>query len=69
MTVRKASAASLIPGNVIVLEETEYSKSRVVTVDSTKRMPFGIVRIFHSLYGLQHIDAAGAHRFELRETS
>ncbi|AWN07810.1 hypothetical protein HOT31_gp140 [Microbacterium phage Hendrix] len=69
MTGDKKSAASLEEGDFIYLhapgEEAPSTLRRPVRVDHIKRMPYGVVRIYHSLYGLQHVDAAGAHRFLL----
>lgn len=63
------TAARLEAGDrVILAPPTQGSPDqvrRIQTVDHTRRMPNGIVRVFYGRYGMMHVDAAGAHRFEL----
>lgn len=68
--VKYKSAARLQRGDRVLFKSKRDLRNpgdiRVVyTVDHTQRLSYGVVRVFHSRYGLQHIDAAASHRFEL----
>ena len=63
------TAARLEYGDRVILippdPERPNQVRRIQTVDHTRRLPNGIVRVFYGRYGMMHVDAAGAHRFEL----
>lgn len=44
---------------------TSNGARRIYVVDHTTDLPYGIVRIWFGHLGLQSIDAAAAHRFEI----
>lgn len=62
------TAARLERGDRVVLNphnsEHPDQVRRIQTVDHTLRLPNGIIRVFYGRYGMMHVDAAGAHRFE-----
>lgn len=67
------TAARLEAGDRVILtpptQDHPDQVRRIHTVDHTRRMPNGIVRVFYGRYGMMHVDAAGAHRFELAHAS
>lgn len=64
-------AARLQPGDRFFRSrKREVSASavrRIYTVDHTTRRPYGIITIWYGKYGMQSIEAAGTHRFEVPE--
>jgi hypothetical protein len=64
--IKRKAAASLVPGDRFIRAPYVEGRVRLVyTVDHVTRGAYGIVSIWHGKYGLQHVDAAGTHRFEL----
>lgn len=62
------TAARLERGDRVILTPRDPERPtqvrRIQTVDHTMRLPNGVVRVFYGRYGMMHVDAAGAHRFE-----
>lgn len=64
-TTKKKSAAKLEPGDGILGPPSASGVRRITRVDHVTRAERGIVRVWFGKYGLQHLDAAGAYRFEV----
>lgn len=62
------TAARLERGDRVILTPRDAERPnqvrRIQTIDHVLRLPNGVVRVFYGRYGMMHVDAAGAHRFE-----